>query len=80
MSFSEIDENALQIVYDLVFQVNGMLPHCIRPQSSLIKDLGMDSVELVDFLVRLEEFGIIIKDSQISAELTVGEIARMLKN
>ncbi|CCP02161.1 hypothetical protein BN439_1076 [Erwinia amylovora Ea644] len=57
-----------------------MLPHCIRPQSSLIKDLGMDSVELVDFLVRLEEFGIVIKDSQISAELTVGEIARMLKN
>ncbi|ATZ13326.1 acyl carrier protein [Erwinia amylovora] len=57
-----------------------MLPHCIRPQYSLITDLGMDSVELVDFLVRLEECGIVIKDSQISAELTVGEIAGMLKN
>lgn len=78
MSDSSVDKNALHIVYDLIFQVNGMLPHSISPQDSLIKDLGMDSVELIDFMIRLEEQGVVIKDSQLSSELTVSQIAGMI--
>ncbi|CAO97723.1 acyl carrier protein [Erwinia tasmaniensis] len=78
MSDSSVDKNALHIVYELIFKVNGMLPHSISPQDSLIKDLGMDSVELVDFMIRLEEQGVVIKDSQLSSELTVGQVARLI--
>lgn len=78
MSDSGEDKSALHIVYDLIFQVNGMLPHSINPQDSLIKDLGMDSVELVDFLIRLEEHGVVVKDSQLSSELTVSQVASLI--
>ncbi|CCG86241.1 acyl carrier protein [Erwinia piriflorinigrans] len=78
MSDSSEVEKSLRIVNDLLYQVNGILPNDIDPNYSLIKDLGMDSVEIIDFLVRLEEYGVVINDSKISDRLTVGYIARLV--
>lgn len=72
------DEKALSLVCHLIYQVNGVLPQEIKAQHSLINDLEMDSVEMIDFLMRLEEFGVAIEESQLSDSLTVGQIAQML--
>ena len=73
-------EEALLIVMNIIYEINGTPVKNIKPDDSLITDLAMDSVELIDFIIRLEEFGVIIKESQLSNALTVGEIANNLAN
>jgi len=72
-----IPEEALSIVRNIIYEVNGTPVSHIKPNASLITDLAMDSVELIDFIIRLEEFGVIIKESQLSNALTVIQIANM---
>lgn len=71
-------EEALLIVRDIIYEVNGTPVNSIKAGDSIITDLAMDSVELIDFIIRLEEFGVIIKESQLSNSLTVEQIANML--
>ncbi|SFN66838.1 acyl carrier protein [Izhakiella capsodis] len=74
MSELEMNNDAESLVVNLIYQVNGALPKDIRQQDSLIKDLAMDSVEIIDFLMRLEEIGVTISESDISSNLTVGDV------
>lgn len=62
------------LVTNLIYQVNGLLPKDIKRSDSLIQNLAMDSVELIDLLMRLEEIGIVIPEGDITASLTVGDI------
>jgi len=71
-------EEALRIVRNIIYEVNGTPVNNIKSNDSLITDLAMDSVELIDFIIRLEEVGVIIKESQLSNVLTVEQIAQML--
>lgn len=71
-------EEALCIVKNIIYEVNGTPVNNIKSGDSLITDLAMDSVEIIDLIIRLEESGIIIKESQLSNVLTVEQIANML--
>lgn len=74
-----IDTAATTRVANLIYQVNGALPNTISLQDRLISDLAMDSVELIDFLMRLEEIGVVIAESEISSNLTVGDIVQRVQ-
>lgn len=78
MKAEMMPEEALCIVKNIICEVNGTPVNNIKAGDSLITDLAMDSVELIDLIIRLEEVGIIIKESQLSNVLTVEQIANML--
>lgn len=79
MSDLVIDKSTASLVANLIYQVNGVLPKDIKLQDSLINDLAMDSVELIDLLMRLEEVGVTIPESDISSGLTVGDIVERVQ-
>lgn len=72
-----LDEARL-VVKNIIYEVNGTPIHKINLEDGLIADLGMDSVELIDFIIRLEEFGVILSESQLSTSLTVEQISRIV--
>lgn len=74
MNKLEVDGTVVSLVANLIYQVNGVLPSNIKLEDSLISDMGMDSVELIDLLMRLEEIGVTIPESDINASLTVEDI------
>ncbi|MGP3590909.1 acyl carrier protein [Vagococcus sp. WN89Y] len=75
---SEDISRKLTLVCNLIYQVNGTLPQNIKADDSLINDLAMDSVEMIDLLMHLEEYGVVLEDSQLSNALTVGQIAQLM--
>lgn len=75
---SEVSSEKLALVCNLIYQVNGTLPQNIKADDSLINDLAMDSVEMIDLLMHLEEYGVVLEDSQLSDALTVGQIAQVM--
>lgn len=79
MNESVIDKTVASLVANLIYQVNGILPKNIKLKDSLITDLAMDSVELIDLLMRLEEIGVAIPESDISSSLTVADIIQRVQ-
>lgn len=79
MNESVIDKTVASLVANLIYQVNGVLPKNINLKDSLITDLAMDSVELIDLLMRLEEIGVTISESDISSSLTVADIIQRVQ-
>lgn len=80
MSDVILGQSAVSLVVNLIYQVNGTLPKDIKLQDSLICDLVMDSVELIDLLMRLEEIGVNIGESELSSKLTVADIVQRLQD
>ncbi|MBS0846936.1 acyl carrier protein [Citrobacter sp. JGM124] len=72
------NEEALSVIKNIIFEVNGTPVNDINPNDSLITKLAMDSVELIEFLIRLEEFGVKISESQLTDALTVERISQMI--
>lgn len=79
MNDAVINNQAESLVANLIYQVNGVLPVNIKQQDSLVHDLAMDSVELIDLLMRLEEIGVIIPESDISSNLTVKDVIQRVQ-
>lgn len=79
MNDSVIDETVALLVANFIYQVNGILPENIKREDSLITDLALDSVELIDLLMRLEEIGVTIPESDISSSLTVADIIQRVQ-
>ncbi|KHN56573.1 acyl carrier protein [Aeromonas hydrophila] len=79
MDDSVIDEKVASLVANLIYQVNGVRPEKIKLEDSLITDLAMDSVELIDLLMRLEEIGVTIPKSDISSSLNVAGIIQLVQ-
>lgn len=71
-------DEAMLVVRNIIYEVNGTPVNNINSDDSLIADLAMDSVELIDFIIRLEEFGVIMNESQLSNTLTVEQIAQIV--
>ena len=52
----------------------------ITPQSEVVKDLGADSLDVVELLMQLEEeFGITLPDSEMENLKTVQDIVDMME-
>ncbi|EDJ1003548.1 acyl carrier protein [Salmonella enterica] len=71
-------EEGMKLVCKLIHLVNSTPIADINESDLLIDDLNMDSVELIDFFINLEECNIFLKKEQINRELTVGDIVSMM--
>ncbi len=57
----------------------GIAADTIKPESEVIKDLGADSLDVVELMMALEEdYGITLPDGEVENIKTVGDIVEML--
>ena len=55
-------------------------PAIITPQSQIKKDLGADSIDILQLLMRIEDqYGIIIPDEELATFNTVGDVVAFLE-
>ncbi|HHT83818.1 MAG: acyl carrier protein [Christensenellales bacterium] len=69
----------LEKVKSLIAEQLGISEEDITEESSLVNDLGADSLDIVQMLISLEkEFGIIFGDEEIKAIKTVGDAVKFI--
>ena len=67
-------------IKDLLVSELSLDPADVTPESQLISDLGINSIELTDLLLSCEDkFGVKIEDEDAHKFLTVGDIAAYLE-
>lgn len=71
-------EQSLYQACAVLAAINGIQASMMKSDDRLIIDLQMDSVELIELLIKLEEFGIEVNESQLSKNFTVGDVAKMI--
>ena len=53
----------------------------VKPESDIIMELGLDSLDIVDMLMKVEEtFGVTIDDSDVVEMKTVADVVRFIEN
>lgn len=53
----------------------------VKPQSDIIKDLGLDSLDIVDMLMYVEEeFGVSIDDGDVAEMKTVADVVKFIES
>ncbi|EXU76684.1 acyl carrier protein [Erwinia mallotivora] len=76
MNSAHNQQQAFSLICQLIQGVNGTPANQIGLHDSLITDLAMDSVELIDLLMQLEGHGVVIEESEITPTLTVACLVR----
>lgn len=77
MDDKELEEKVKQIIVE---QLN-VDPSEVTPQKSFVNDLGADSLDTVELVMKLEEdFGIEVPDEDASKLQTVGQAIEYIKN
>lgn len=71
-------DEGVRLVYTLICLINSTPIENIKITDRLIVELKMDSIELIDFLLKLEEYNVVLTEEQITRELTVGDIVNIL--
>ena len=55
-------------------------PALITPESNIKKDLGADSIDILQLLMRIEDqYGLVIPDESLATFITVGDVVRYLE-
>ena len=55
-------------------------PAIITPQSQIKKDLGADSIDILQLLMRIaDQYGIVIPDEELATFNTVGDVVAFLE-
>ncbi len=55
-------------------------PSTIKPESLISKDLGADSLDILQLLMKIEdEYGIVIPDEALAGFQTVGDVVAFLE-
>ena len=68
-------------VRDMLAKQLNLKPEKITPQSDVVKDLGADSLDVVELLISLEDdYGISIPEDDIVNVKTVQDIVDMIEN
>ena len=53
----------------------------VKPESDIIKDLGLDSLDIVDMLMYVEEeFGASIDDGDVAEMKTVADVVKFIES
>ncbi len=59
----------------------GIAPEKITPEAEIIKDLGADSLDVVELMMSLEdEYGVTLPESDVEKIKTVQDVVEMLEN
>ncbi len=67
-------------VKELIVEELGVSESEVKPEANFIEDLGADSLDTVEFVMKLEEeFGIEIPDEDAEKLTTVGKVIDYLK-
>jgi len=75
MDMEEIEKKVIEVLADKA----SLDPKQIKPESSLVDDLGLDSLDAVEMVFELEEnYGIDIPDEQIPKFKNIGDIVGYL--
>lgn len=73
--------NTFEKISSLMAEQLGIDKAGITPESEIIKDLGADSLDVVEMLLELEkEYGVEITDEQAAELKTVGDIVKLVEN
>jgi acyl carrier protein len=73
--------NTFEKISTLMAEQLGIDKASITPDSEIIKDLGADSLDVVEMLLELEkEYGVEITDEQAADLKTVGDIVSLVDN
>lgn len=73
------DETAIALFEDIYAEVKGVR-RTIRPTDRLIDDLGVDSLDVMEILIVIEEhYGVLLQEStKLRRDATVADVLAML--
>lgn len=74
-----MNNNIFEKLKAIVVNQIGIDAEIVKPESDIIKDLGCDSLDIVDMLMSVEdEFGVTIDDSDVSEMKTVLDVVNFI--
>ena len=75
------DEEITELVQSILVEQFEIEPEAITPEVKLADELGLDSIDAVDLIVRLKEHtGIKIPPEQFKNVVTLGDVIEILKS
>ena len=75
-----MDNNIFEQLKAMVVDQIGIDPAVIAPESDMIKDLGCDSLDIVDMLMSVEEtYGVTVEDKDVSEMRTVADVVAFIE-
>lgn len=70
-----------ETVRDIIATQLGMDANKIKPESDIINDLGLDSLDIVDLGMTLEEkWNLVIEDEDMGKIKTVADVVKYIEN
>ena len=74
-----MNNNIFEKLKAMAVEQIGIDPALIKPESDIIKDLGCDSLDIVDMLMSVEEeFGVIVEDKDVSEMRTMADVVTFI--
>ena len=79
-SLTQEDIGMFEKVREMLAKQLNIKPEVIKPESDVVKDLGADSLDIIEMLMTLEdEYGVTIPDDQINQVKTVRQVAELIE-
>ena len=76
-----MNNNIFEKLKAMAVEQIGIVPALIKPESDIIKDLGCDSLDIVDMLMSVEEeFGVTVGDKDVSEMRTMADVVNFIDN
>ena len=75
-----MNNNIFEKLKAMAVEQIGIDPALIKPESDIIKDLGCDSLDIVDMLMSVEEtYGVTVEDKDVSEMRTVADVVAFIE-
>ncbi|SMA52986.1 acyl carrier protein [Helicobacter pylori] len=79
-TFNTNDTNLFETIRAVIAEQLGIDVSRVTPEAKFVKDLGVDSLDIVELIMALEErFGIEISDEQAEKIVNVGDVMRYIE-
>ena len=76
-----MNNNIFEKLKAMAVEQIGIDPALIKPESDIIKDLGCDSLDIVDMLMSVEEeCGVTVGDKDVSEMRTMADVVNFIDN
>ena len=72
-------EEVVEVIRRLVLQVSELSIE-VNPETAFVKDLGLESIQIIEFLCEVEDyFDIVISESELSDVVTLADLAEVVE-